>query len=200
MRRSGSDEADEDFRAFMAARAPGLRRTAYGLCGDWHHAEDLVQTAFTRAYASWGRVQAAGNAESYLRAVLTNAYIDETRRGRWRERPTADVPDRATDDGHGSVDDRDALVAALAEVPPRQRVCLVLRFLDDRSVDEVAAILGCQPGTVKSQTARGLAALRAALLVTAPDLVPRLDDVPPHDDAQPLAVGHGPTTRQDRTL
>ena len=174
----GSDEADEDFRAFMAGRAHALRRTAYGLCGDWHHAEDLVQTTFTRAYASWGRVRAAVDTDAYLRTVLTNTYIDETRRGRWREQPTADVPEGAVDDGHGSLDDRDALVAALAAVPPRQRVCLVLRFLDDRSVEEVAAMLRCRPGTVKSQTARGLAALRTALMSTAPDLVPRLDGTP----------------------
>ncbi len=91
-------EADEDFRAFMAARAHGLRRTAYALCGDWHHAEDLTQIAFTKVYAAWPRVRAADNVEAYLRRTLTNAYIDETRRGWRREQPSDSLPDREAED------------------------------------------------------------------------------------------------------
>ncbi len=176
-------EADEDFRAFMAARAHGLRRTAYALCGDWHHAEDLTQIAFTKVYAAWPRVQAADNVEAYLRRTLTNAYIDETRRGWRREQPCESLPDRQAEDVPR--DDRDGLLRALAEVPPGQRACLVLRFFDDRSVDEVAAILQCRPGTVKSQTARGLTTLRAAVARSAPELLPRLDE------PTPLLTGRG---------
>jgi RNA polymerase sigma-70 factor (sigma-E family) len=159
-RARGDDESE--FRALMAARAPALRRTAFALCGDWHHAEDLVQIAFTKAYAAWPRVRAADDVDAYLRRTLTNAFVDETRRGwRRRETPTQDLPEREHhDEPH---DERAEVLAALARVPPRQRACLVLRFLDDRSVEEVAAILGCRPGTVKSQTSRGLDALRGAL-------------------------------------
>jgi RNA polymerase sigma-70 factor (sigma-E family) len=144
------------FTAYYTARYRPLRRTAYLLCGDWHEAEDLTQAAFVRLYLAWGRVRVDG-AHAYARRVLLNEFLGRRRR---RERPVDTVPDRP-DPAGGSPDDRLDLSAALRAVPPRQRAVVVLRYWEGLSVDQTAAVLGVTPGTVKSQSARGLAALRA---------------------------------------
>ena len=147
---------EDDFRELYAARAAALRRTAFLLCGDWHAAEDLVQVSFAKLYAAWRRVD---RPEPYLRQVLVRSWIDETRKPHRRERPSADLPDGPTSPG-SSFEDRELLKAALLRVPPRQRACLVLRFFDDLSVADTARALGINENTVKSQTSRGLDALR----------------------------------------
>ena len=147
---------EDEFRELYVARAAALRRTAFLLCGDWHVAEDLVQVSFTKLYAAWRRVD---RPEPYLRQVLVRAWVDETRRPHRRERPSADLPD-APDHPESRTEDRDLLKAALLRVPPGQRACLVLRFFDDLSVADTARALGVNESTVKSQTSRGLAALR----------------------------------------
>jgi RNA polymerase sigma-70 factor (sigma-E family) len=147
---------EDDFRELYVARAAALRRTAFLLCGDWHQAEDLVQVSFAKLYAAWRRVD---RPEPYLRQVLVRSWIDETRRPHRRERPSADLPDGPTSPG-SSFEDRQLLKAALLRVPPRQRACLVLRFFDDLSVADTARALGINENTVKSQTSRGLDALR----------------------------------------
>ncbi|MFD0639009.1 SigE family RNA polymerase sigma factor [Catenulispora yoronensis] len=167
---------DGEFGALVAARTPALRRTAYLMCGDWHQAEDLVQVAFIKLHASWGRIRRREDLDAYLRRTLLRTCIDEKRHARWRrEFPASDgLPDpaesRAERAGRGAEPDpaealttRDALVAALRALPPGQRATLVLRFWEDHSVEETARLLGCTTGTVKSQTARGLTALRAVL-------------------------------------
>ena len=146
---------EQAFRELYVGRAPALRRTAFLLCGDWHQAEDLVQVAFEKVFASWSRLR---EPEAVLRRTLVRCWVDETRRPHRRERPVADVPDTGVE-----APERESLHVALAAVPPRQRACLVLRFYDDLSVTETARLLGCTEGTVKSQTSRGLDALRAAL-------------------------------------
>lgn len=156
---------DAAFREVFVARVRPLRRTAYLLCGDWHRAEDLVQVAFLKLYGSWSRVRHREAIDGYLRTVLVRAYVDETRRPSRREHPVAELPDGVTpvaDDGP-----RAELLTALRAVPPRQRACLVLRYFDDLSVSDTAAALGCSEGTVKSQTAKGLVALRGVLDQTA---------------------------------
>ncbi|MDT7548104.1 MAG: hypothetical protein QOE84_498 [Actinomycetota bacterium] len=147
---------EDDFRELYVARAAALRRTAFLLCGDWHQAEDLVQVSFAKLYAAWRRVD---RPEPYLRQVLVRSWIDETRKPHRRERPSADLPDGPTSPG-SSFEDRELLKAALLRVPPRQRACLVLRFFDDLSVADTARALGINENTVKSQTSRGLDALR----------------------------------------
>lgn len=164
---------EQEFRELYVARAPVLRRTAFLLCGDWHQAEDLVQVVFAKLYASWRRVD---HRDAWLRQVLVRTWIDETRRPHRRERPTRDVPDAAAQLGR-STEDRELLQAALAGVPPRQRACLVLRFFEDLSVTDTARALGCTESTVKSQTSRGLDALRQVLRTTDPELVPRLKEI-----------------------
>jgi RNA polymerase sigma-70 factor (sigma-E family) len=159
---------DAEFAALFAGRAVALRRTAYLLCGDWQQAEDLTQTAFAKLYAAWPRLRDQGAAEAYLRRIVARAHVDETRRPWRRERPYGDLPDTAA--RADATDDRVVLLAALARVPRRQRACLVLRYFADCSVEDTAAALGCSEGTVKSNTSRGLDALRAALGGVRPDL------------------------------
>ncbi|MEV4508111.1 SigE family RNA polymerase sigma factor [Dactylosporangium sp. NPDC049525] len=156
---------DDDFVAYYEARAAALRRTAYILCGDWHLAEDLTQITFTKLYMVWRRLDHDGTLDGYARRTLVRSFLDERRRP-WR-RETAIVPesplfDVAVEDPR-SADERDQLLSALAQVPNRRRAVLVLRFWEDLSVEQVAEMLGCTSGTVRSQTARGLVDLRAAL-------------------------------------
>ncbi|WP_199752964.1 SigE family RNA polymerase sigma factor [Actinoplanes sp. ATCC 53533] len=139
-----------------------MRGTAFLLCGDWHRAEDLVQTAFTKLYTRWNRVARHEALDPYVRQALIRTYIDDGRRGWWRrERPQETPIDRAG--MPVSADDRLVLMRALAEVPPRQRAVLVLRYWEDMSIEETAAVLSCSPGTVKSQAARGLDTLRTLM-------------------------------------
>lgn len=151
----------QEFAEFFEARFDAARRIGYALCGDWNEAEELAQTAFVRMYAAWGRVRTE-TADAYLRTVITRAFLDTRRRGRAREKTMAEVPDSAAPGPDPAADERDALHAALAQVPPRQRAVLVLRFLQDLSIEQAASTLGCSEGTVKSQTARGLRNLRVA--------------------------------------
>ena len=159
MLRSGRDA---EFTEFVAARMTALRRVAYLLCHDWQRADDLVQIAITRLYTNWHRAAVMDHTEAYVRTILVREYISERRSG-WARRVSLNgaLPDRA-----GPQPDRDSAMdvqAALVAVPPRQRATLVLRFYCDLTVDQVAEVLGCTPGTVKSQTAKGLDALRRTL-------------------------------------
>lgn len=149
-----------EFDEFARSRQARLRRAAYLLCGDWHLAEDLTQTALAKLYAVWRQVR-MDSPDSYARKVLFRTFVDETRRRRWWERPSAQQYDVAAQ-AHDP-DLRLTLLAALRQVPARSRAVLVLRFWEDQSVEATAAALGCSTGTVKSQTSRGLATLRRIL-------------------------------------
>lgn len=160
--RSRQSRADE-FAAYVRARRPFLRRTAYLVCGEWHLAEDLVQTALVKLYGAWPRIRSEGAEDAYARRVIVRAFLDEKRRP-WRR-------ERAGLDGHEvaqpavlSFEDSDALLTALKALPERQRATLVLRYWCGLSVAETAADLGCSTGTVKSQTARAIDNLRGLLL------------------------------------
>ena len=154
---------DEEFRDFVAARSPALLRTAYLLAGDWATAEDLLQIALTRTYLAWRRLGHIEAVEPYARRVLVNSATSWWRR-RWHgERPTEVLPERATDDGVDHRLERDLLWRAVLTLPARQRAVLVLRFYEDLSEVDTATLLGVSVGTVKSQCARALAALRRRL-------------------------------------
>ncbi|KOX35294.1 ECF subfamily RNA polymerase sigma-24 subunit [Saccharothrix sp. NRRL B-16348] len=136
-----------------------MRRTAYLLCGDWHRAEDLVQTALTKLYVAWPRVR-RDSPDAYARKVLVRTAIDDSRRAfRRRETVVDKVPDTRVPDTASDFDVR----RALASLPAGQRAAVVLRYWEDLSVKETARLLGRTEGTVKSQAAKGLAALRALL-------------------------------------
>jgi RNA polymerase sigma-70 factor (sigma-E family) len=159
--------ADAEFSDFMHGRWSGLVRLSFGLTGDLQLAEDLAQTAFARAYASWGRVRKADDPDAYLRRIVVNANRSRFRRLRVGEVLTGTLPDLAS--AGGSADqqgERAALVAALMQLPYGQRAAVVLRYWLDLTETETAAILGCSVGNVKSQASRALAKLRtnAALL------------------------------------
>jgi RNA polymerase sigma-70 factor (sigma-E family) len=166
---------DEGFVEFAAASRDRLRRTAYLMCGDWHRSSDLVQEALIRVYVAWPRLERKGGLTAYARRAVVSVAIDQSRRRSSRELPSeVDEQVPATDDLAGGVADRDLLMRALASLPRRQRACVVLRYYEDLPVAEVAAALGINEGTVKSQTSRALASLKAmfeadhheALLVT----------------------------------
>ncbi|GAA1575044.1 SigE family RNA polymerase sigma factor [Actinomadura kijaniata] len=163
---------ERDYEEYVARALPGLRRVAHLLCGDPHRADDIVQTALTRLYLHWRRARAADDLDRYVRRILVRSFLNERRLSWARVRLTgapADTPDPPAA-GPSDVETRTVLRAALERVPPRQRAVLVLRFLCDLPVAEVAAVLGCSEGNVKSQTARGLARLRALLGDRAPTL------------------------------
>jgi RNA polymerase sigma-70 factor (sigma-E family) len=162
--------ASEDrFREFARQNVGPLRQFAYLLCGDWHLAEDLVQTALHKMYGAWPRIHGTDRPMSYARQTLTRCWLDE-RRKPWRrvERRTEDLPEVADVRGdpaefHEQEVRRGELVTALDSLGPRQRAVLVLRYFCDLSVAEAAVELRCSEGTVRSQAARGLANLRDAL-------------------------------------
>jgi RNA polymerase sigma-70 factor (sigma-E family) len=160
-----SGRRDEHFQAFVAARRPALVRTATLLAaGDSHLAEDLVQTALTRLYVAWPRVDRDQGPERYARRILVNALVDERRRP-WRRRETSrsELPDTELAPTGASAEDRDAVRRALGELAPRMRAAVVLRHWLGYDVAECAELLSCSAGTVKSQTARGLDRLRELL-------------------------------------
>jgi RNA polymerase sigma-70 factor (sigma-E family) len=153
---------EAEFADFVATREASLRRLAILLCQDWHRADDLVQVAITKLYVHWPKAKAADSMDAYVRAIVVREFLDE-RRSSWIRRVTltSQLPDRPAP----GIDPETALdiQAAIASLPPRQRATLVLRFYCDLSVEQAAQVLGCTPGTVKSQTAKALNSLRVVL-------------------------------------
>ena len=154
------------------ARGTVLLRTAWLLTGDYHLAEDMLQTALGKCWPHWSRIGASGMGgyEQYVRKVMLTTYVAWWRR-RWNaERPTARLPEpRDTPDRHpeATAAVRHDLLEALATLPRGQRAVVVLRYFDDLTEAQTAELLGCSVGTVKSQCAKGLAALRSSpMLVT----------------------------------
>jgi RNA polymerase sigma-70 factor (sigma-E family) len=153
---------EADYVAYVEGRQASLRRLAYLLCRDWHSADDLVQVTVTRLFTHWPRASRMDNIDAYVRTILVRAFLAERRSPWFRRVLLPGVPaDRAA-----TCADPDAVLdvrEALAAIPPRQRATLVLRFYCDLDVEQAAIMLGCSPGTVKSQTSKGLAALRRML-------------------------------------
>lgn len=167
-----NEDDEAQFREFVAARFDGLRSLAYLTCGDWHTAEDAVASSLAKLYVHWRRVDTP---LAYVRRAVVHALVDESRRP-WRRRERSagySLPELPGPDHADQVDERIRIRAALARMAPGQRAVLVLRYYEGLSVEETAEVLGRQPGTVKSQTARGLTALRALL-----GAEPRDDDDP----------------------
>jgi RNA polymerase sigma-70 factor (sigma-E family) len=154
------EQSGDEFREFMQGRWPAMVRLAYALTGDQADAEDLAQTAFARAYASWPRVTRAGSPEAYVRKIVINENRNRFRKQRVPEYLTDRPPERTGADRTGEQDDRSALLAALRRLGPRQRAVVVLRYWLDMTEAETAATLGCSIGTVKSQASRALLRLR----------------------------------------
>jgi RNA polymerase sigma-70 factor (sigma-E family) len=152
------------FAAFVRENTPALLRTAYLLTGSALSAEELVQDTLVRLYPRWERVEGADVPLAYVRRSLTNAYINQVRRGGRREIAFEDVPERIDPyDPVSRLADRDQIWEGLRHLSQRQRAALVLRFFEDLSDEQTAAALGCRVGTVRSLVSRGLAALRAQM-------------------------------------
>jgi RNA polymerase sigma-70 factor (sigma-E family) len=180
-------EDTDNFREFVRARFEPLRALAYATCGDWQTAEDAVASSLARLYLRWHKV---ASPDAYARTMVVRAAIGEKRRPWRREHSAGDaLPDVPGPDPSGHVDERLRMRAALRKVPRRQRAVLVLRFLEGLSVDETAEILGCRAGTVKSQTARGLATLRDVL--AAEDITLHEQEGDDHDLSRTGRVGIG---------
>jgi RNA polymerase sigma-70 factor (sigma-E family) len=157
---------DEEYTEYVRARLPQWRRVGYLMTGDWDRGDEVVQRTLVELYQKWDRARRADNLDAFVRTMLLRRFLDE-RRGRWAGvRLAAEVPDPGTaaapDPG-----ERMALVAALRRLPARQRAAIVLRYLLDLDVAATAVALRCAEGTVKSQTARGLATLRQIMTVAA---------------------------------
>ncbi len=157
---------DAEFSEFVAARQTHLRRIAYAICGDWHRADDLLQTSLVKLYAAWPRLRRDGREEAYARQIIVRANIDEHRRAWRRERPGLDGHDPAART-ELPVEERSALFDALQDLPLMQRKTVLLRHWLGLSVEETAHELGISTGTVKSHTSRGLEKLQAALSHTS---------------------------------
>jgi RNA polymerase sigma-70 factor (sigma-E family) len=150
-----------EFAEFASAASPRLRRMAFLLCGNWHTAEDLAQTALAKVFASWPRIRRQEAVHAYATRTLVNTFLADRRLRRSAEIPTERLPDRAV--GGPAPETRIVVLEALATLPPRSRAVVILRYWADLDVEQAAAVLGCSPGTVKSTTARALSRLRGVL-------------------------------------
>lgn len=164
MRRVDRDAA---FTAYVVARESQFRRLAFVLCGDWNRAEDLLQTAFTKLYVAWPRIQRTEAEDAYMRRILVRTNIDDSRRSWNRERPSRRQPDRPAP-SH-DLEQAQVVLAALQELPDMQRKAVALRHWFDLSIAETAEALGIAEGTVKAHSNRGLKRLREVLSASEND-------------------------------
>ena len=160
---------EQDFAAYVGARGPALLRLAYCLVGDWHRADDVCQAALVRLHRAWPRVSAYEALDAYSRRIVTNEA------NRWWRRPSAreELPGDvhvAGPDALVGVEVRDELWRLLLQLPRRQRAAVVLRHVEDLSEAEVARVMGCSVGTVKSTTSKAMARLRALAVPVSEDL------------------------------
>ena len=179
--------AEEEFVEFAGAVSPRLQAMAFLLCGDWHTAEDLAQATLAKVFVSWRKIRRQETAHAYATRTLVNTYLAHKRLKRTGEIPTSELPERAAE--LPAPETRMVVLAALATLPPRGRAVVVLRYWADLSVDQVAAVLGCSPGAVKSQSARALDKLRGALgdAITEPGAHGR----PPEERHEAGGARHG---------
>ncbi|GAB3880775.1 SigE family RNA polymerase sigma factor [Microbispora bryophytorum] len=154
-----NNEQKRDFADFVSARSDSLIRLAYVLTNDQYAAEDLLQTALTKTAGRWNKIR--DNPEAYVRKVMYHEQVSRWRSPRWgREKVVESPPERMTGDRTAQVDDHLTLQQALRALPPRKRAVLVLRYYEDLPESEVAKIMGCSVGTVRSQTHHAIARLR----------------------------------------
>ena len=150
-----------DFTEFANALTPRLFRSALLMCGDWQLAEDLVQTTWANLYRSWRKVSAADNPTAYAHGALTKCFLSYRRTRSSTERPGLELIDRQSTDP--DVATRLSVLDALSRLDKLDRAIVVLRYWEDRSVDETAAALGVRPGVVKTRSHRALKVLRREL-------------------------------------
>ena len=178
---------EQEFAEFAEASAPRLRRAAFLLCGDWHTAEDLAQTALAKVFVSWRKVRRQDAAHAYATRTLVNSYLADKRLRRSTEIITDQLPDCPAP--MLAPETRMVVLDALGTLPPRSRAVVMLRYWADLSVDQAADVLGCSPGTVKTLGARALGKLRGVLGDALTDPGPPRH--PPGDRHQAKETWHG---------
>lgn len=164
-RRTVHPDQERDYVEYVTVHLPSLHRLARLLCRDGHRADDIVQTTITKLYVNWRRAAASSNLDSYVRTMLVRSFLNEQRLAWARVRlfgHPREIP-RGAAVWDPDVETRDLVHTALLRVAPKQRAVLVLRFLCDLPVAEVARILGCSSGNVTGLTAHGLRRLRTLL-------------------------------------
>lgn len=201
MARSRKALAVREFDAFVEMATAELLRTGHLLTWDFAKAEDLVQDTFMRVAKHWDRVRAMDHPLAYARRVLVNLVLDGgPRRSRQRDELSLDgddeqPPDVAAAQALARVEDLDEFRSALSQLPPRQRAVLVLRYWADLPEAEVACVLNCSVGTVKSTASRGAARL-ASIISQA-----RANDSSLHQEVAPEAgVGGASGILRERTV
>ena len=153
-----------DFEDWLAAREGALQRTAHLLTGDVHSGQDLVQASLAKLYLAWDRVRTADNIDAYARAVLVNEFRSSWRsKSRRPELVVATLPDTPAAETPAYDGSRDAVWRFVCSLPPKQRAVVVLRFYEQLTEAEIADLMGISVGTVKSQSSRAIASLRAQL-------------------------------------
>jgi RNA polymerase sigma-70 factor (sigma-E family) len=158
-------ELDATFTEFVTVHRTNLRRIAYGICGDWHQADDILQIALVKLYSAWPRVRRDGGEEAYVRTIIVRTTIDERRRPWRRERSGLDGDDQAGPSG-AEPEQWSPLFEALQALPVMQRKTVLLRHWLGLSVQQTAVELGISPGTVKSHTSRAVQRLQEVLART----------------------------------
>ncbi|MEJ3745164.1 SigE family RNA polymerase sigma factor [Actinomycetes bacterium KLBMP 9797] len=154
---------DDSFRQFVTRQWEPLSRTAYLLTRDRALAEDLVQSALEKTHRHWRRIERTDSPEVYTRRIMINTAISWRRRRKWAEVPLLPSDTGGQADPYGQAENRHLLLLAMRRLPPRTQAILVLRYFEDLSEADIARVLGCSPGSVKSQASRGLARLREYL-------------------------------------
>ena len=179
-------DRDEEFSRYVTERSGALLRVAYLLTGNRADAEDLLQTALAKTYLSWHRIQDKGALDGYVRRVLVNTQTSWWRKRRVEEYATDQLPEQPWEDTRpGEFELRSTVWKSLAQLPRRQRAVVVLRYYEDLSEAETAAVMGISVGTVKSTASRALAKLRtdgalrdARLVIPAPLRAPAPEALP----------------------
>ena len=156
-------DVDQDFAEFVGARWSSLYRLAYLLAASPSGAEDLLQTSLEKAYVNWGRISVMEFPEAYVRRIITTTLVSSRRRAWIRERPTETLPESGDESAEIGALDRSLLWPLVCALPERQRAVIVLRYYEDLSEVQIAQVMGCAPGTVKSQASAAMRALRRAL-------------------------------------
>jgi RNA polymerase sigma-70 factor (sigma-E family) len=166
-----TDQRDAEFTDFVAGHGGRLLRTACLLTGDAHLGEDLLQTALTKAYGSWAKVQRADHPAAYVRRLMINTHLSWLRRLSSTEQVIETMPEVGSDDLQSAHAESDEMRRALLNLSPRVRTAVVLRYFEDLTEADTAQLMGCSRSTVNNHVTRGLAALRA-LLAAGDDLTP----------------------------
>ena len=193
-----------EFTEFAQARQAHMRRMAFLLCGNWHDAQDVTQIALMNLCRAWNRVRRADSIDAYAHRVVVRAYLGQRKKvlrqqARAVEYALASERVPGSADAAGQPELRLALLAALAQLPPRARAVVVLRFWEDLSVEATAEALGCSEGNVKSQTSRALAKLRTILGDSLFDYHDDVSGTPPGASPDPVGTPDAfPAPDEDR--